>query len=517
MPRFSAQVNIMFKSNAQASLNKTSKGLDKVSKSASKTSKTFEKLGNVSARVLAFGVTSATAAITAGVVAGQAYQDSLADLSALTGLAGEDLAFLSKSALSMSKAYGVAGTEINGATKIIASAKSELLDQPKALAAITEQALLLSKAQRIDLRTATQVLVDSMNQFELGADQSSRAVNVLAAATKVGASSLQASGRAVVLAGTAARTAGVKFEELNAAVQVLARRGETGARAGTALRNIFLVLATSGIDQLNPRVVGLTQALENLSQASDPALLKVFGRESVSQIKILIENRNRVDEWTRAITGTTVAQEQATKNMDTFSEASKRLRETFTAELITRFQQAERPLANLAKRLASIINPTKKSGEQAKTSAGFWFELADGLDATVEAMQNLTKEQEKQSKALNEVDEINEQAKRGVIGYTIALAKALQLGAAEAVSRTGLFDEDGTPTGKSAPVQIDQDEAVPRIRQANPFGPTTKSDINLNLKIDKDGNVRVDSAESSESVALSVDLGLAGGAINGLA
>ncbi len=63
----------------------------------------------------------------------------------------------------------------------------------------------------------------------------------------------------------AAAQAGIGFETLNAAIQVLASREIKGGEAGTALRNIILNLEKGTDKTLKPSVVGLSKALENLA------------------------------------------------------------------------------------------------------------------------------------------------------------------------------------------------------------------------------------------------------------
>lgn len=74
------------------------------------------------------------------------------------------------------------------------------------------------------------------------------------------------SAAAIKNGGVAAAQAGVGFEQLNAAIQVLAEREiKGGEAAGTALRNVILNLEKGTDKSLKPSVVGLSQALTTLS------------------------------------------------------------------------------------------------------------------------------------------------------------------------------------------------------------------------------------------------------------
>ena len=99
---------------------------------------------------------------------------------------------------------------------------------------------------------------------------------------------------------------------------MLAEKGLEAEPAGTALRKFFLVLQT-GPDETNPKVVGLQTALENLNKKSLTAaqIQTMFGEEAYSAATILIDNADKVRQYTEAVTDTNIAMEQAAINSDT--------------------------------------------------------------------------------------------------------------------------------------------------------------------------------------------------------
>jgi TP901 family phage tail tape measure protein len=307
----------------QASLLKTKRRLrdyryeSKLSEKAS--SKLLGKFKQLAAGALvAVGITSL-------VRAGAAVEDSIADLSAITGAGGKDLQFYTKEINNLALAAKTMPAEVGNAFKAVASAKSELLKDPKALSVVTEQVLLLKNASGIETDASSKVLTESLNQFNAGADQAARFVNVLAAGSKVGASEVNETGVAVVKSGVAAKLAKVQFEELNAMIQVLAKNGIKAEVAGTGLQNVLLKLETSGIKQITPSIVGIGNALEALKSKSLTAKQQeqLFGLEGLKAGSILIENAQLMKDWTKEITGTSIAQEQASKRMATFNSGLK--------------------------------------------------------------------------------------------------------------------------------------------------------------------------------------------------
>ncbi len=173
---------------------------------------------------------------------GTGFQDAIADLSSITKSTGKDLQFLQDESLRLAKKMNISAADVAEGFKLVASAKSELLEDTEALSTITEQILLLANASGEDLNTAANLVLRSMNQFGAEAHGAARFVNVLAASTEIGAAELRDLGPALINAGTAGQLAGISFEEMNAAMQVLAKGGLVGPRAGTGMQGAILKL-----------------------------------------------------------------------------------------------------------------------------------------------------------------------------------------------------------------------------------------------------------------------------------
>lgn len=252
-------------------------------------------------------------------------ESSQAELKALTGLDDESIQWLTKQAEQLSTTMDESGLrirqssdEILQAYMLIGSKKPELLKDKEALNAVTIEAMRLAAAAKIDLKDAVTATTVSLNMYGESADQAARYVNVLAAGTKEGAADVSAQAASIKNAGVAASGAGVSIEQLQGTIQMLAEKGLEAEPAGTALRKFFLVLQT-GPDETNPKVVGLQTALENLNKKSLTAaqIQTMFGEEAYSAATILIDNADKVRQYTEAVTDTNIAMEQAAINSDT--------------------------------------------------------------------------------------------------------------------------------------------------------------------------------------------------------
>lgn len=252
-------------------------------------------------------------------------ESSQAELKALTGLDDSSIQWLTEQAEKLSTTMDESGLrirqssdEILQAYMLIGSKKPELLKDKEALNAVTIEAMRLAAAAKIDLKDAVTATTVSLNMYGESADQAARYVNVLAAGSKEGAADVSAQAAAIKNAGVAASGAGVSIEQLQGTIQMLAEKGLEAEPAGTALRKFFLVLQT-GPDETNPKVVGLQAALENLNKKSLSAaqIQTMFGEEAYSAATILIDNADKVRQYTKAVTDTNIAMEQAAINSDT--------------------------------------------------------------------------------------------------------------------------------------------------------------------------------------------------------
>ncbi|MBU3807122.1 MAG: phage tail tape measure protein [Candidatus Phocaeicola faecipullorum] len=252
-------------------------------------------------------------------------ESSQAELKALTGLDDSSIQWLTEQAEKLSTTMDESGLrirqssdEILQAYMLIGSKKPELLKDKEALNAVTIEAMRLAAAAKIDLKDAVTATTVSLNMYGESADQAARYVNVLAAGSKEGAADVSAQAAAIKNAGVAASGAGVSIEQLQGTIQMLAEKGLEAEPAGTALRKFFLVLQT-GPDETNPKVVGLQAALENLNKKSLSAaqIQTMFGEEAYSAATILIDNADKVRQYTEAVTDTNIAMEQAAINSDT--------------------------------------------------------------------------------------------------------------------------------------------------------------------------------------------------------
>jgi TP901 family phage tail tape measure protein len=277
---------------------------------------------------------------------------------------------------------------------------------PEALNSIADSINVLAKAGGIDATTAMDALTTAM--LQMGVDMANpteaarvaaEMINVMAAGAKEGAAEIPQISEALTVAGATAKASGVGFLELNAGIQVLATGGKYGAEAGTALRNVMIKMqetskeaevslskvGLSGKDlaeTLSTKGLGGALALlnEKMKDVQDPliknqVLIDLFGMENISAGAVLVSNSAKLEDFKNKMKGTNVAYEQATINMNTMSEAQKRMNANIEAVKIDIFKQLEPVLMSIMGEMDKMFkDPSMKQGIK---------DLTDGLGTMI--------------------------------------------------------------------------------------------------------------------------------------
>jgi TP901 family phage tail tape measure protein len=252
-------------------------------------------------------------------------ESSAANLKALTGLDNSSIDWLKKQAVLLSTTMDKSKLRIQADAKdileaymLVGSAKPELLSNKEALNAVTIEAMRMATAAKMPVKDAVDGLTLAMNQYGASANEANKYVNVLAAGSKYGSSAIQSETISITKAGVAASTAKIPIEALVGSIELLGEKGIKDEVAGTGLKTFFLKLE-AGAKETRPSVVGLSTALHRLAAQNLDAstMVKRFGLESYTVAQAMISNADKVDYYTKAVTNTNVATEQAAINSDT--------------------------------------------------------------------------------------------------------------------------------------------------------------------------------------------------------
>lgn len=283
----------------------------------------------------------------AGVSSVMEYEDALASFRTIVS----DLS--DKDFKKYSNAIGIVANDTRKSTidvaksfEKIAGLNSTFAQTESGLAAVSKASITLSKASGDELGLAAENLVGIMNQFNLGAMESDRVINVLAAGQAVGAASITQSAEAYKNFGAVAKGANITLEESQALVQTLGKFNMFGAEAGTKLRGVTLQLQKAGLGyasgqfNINDALKDATEITKGLStqQAKDTFILKTFGAENITAGKILLDNIEVYKDYVKGVTGTSEAQKAAEINTATLSAKWDELKNSLVNVLTTNDQ-----------------------------------------------------------------------------------------------------------------------------------------------------------------------------------
>lgn len=359
--------------NTQKFADKTAAGLAKVERAERRLTKGF---GNLMGKAGQLGIAIGGLAIGRDIIqSNMQVESSLASLSAITGVTGSDFKAFESEIDRVSKKQKKFAGETAAAFEVVGSAKPELLGNAKALADVTDAAMILSKASKDDLTTSAKNLTGTMNQFNLAADQSQRVINTLAAGSVVGAANISEVTEAMKNVGTVANDANVGLERTVAGIEVLAKFQLKGAEAGTKFRGVLLKLQKAGLGyasgqfDINDALAEYNKTAGKFKTAaeSDAYAAKIFGAENITAGKILANNIDLLNEYTKGVTGTNTAMVQAGINSDT-------LKNRFD-ELVAAFRN-------------SITTTNSQSAALAKIK-GLFVVLADNMDRIIAIVTTL--------------------------------------------------------------------------------------------------------------------------------
>jgi len=252
------------------------------------------------------------------------FEERLDNLSALTGLEGRELEWLGDTAKKTSIEITESGIRIKQsaadileAYKIVGSQRPELLKIKEDLHSVTKDAIILSEAAKSDLKPAVAGLTMAMNQFNLGATETNRIINAMAAGSKLGAADIPYLTQAIEKSGTTMDIMNLSLEDNIALIETIAPSYSQASQAGNSLDKTFLRMRAQGIG-LKDGVFDISTALEELKYRFEngESAVDLFGLRHAKMAEILVKNRKEFIRYREGITGTNIAIEQAQKNTD---------------------------------------------------------------------------------------------------------------------------------------------------------------------------------------------------------
>ena len=268
----------------------------------------FNALGNIMANVTSFISRKFTQAIRGAIDVILDFDQAMADTRAIARSTDTQFKKLRDSA----KALG-------GTTKFTATQVAQLQKEYAKLGFSTDEilgaqaaTLALAAATNSDLARAAEVAGITIRQFGLKAKETQRVVDVMALSFSTSALTMEKFAESMKFVGPAAKASGLSIEETTARLAQMADAGIAGSLGGTALRQIFIAMATEGHDAAE-RIKELSLSQLGLADASAEVQ-----RRAATALLVLADGADTVDDLAESFRNAGgAAQEMADVMLDT--------------------------------------------------------------------------------------------------------------------------------------------------------------------------------------------------------
>lgn len=285
-------------------------------------------------------------------------QKSQQDLQALLGVSDEVVQDYTNSAVEMSNGTKQSAADVLDAFTLIGSQAPQLLDDKKGLEEVTRAAQTLAKASGMDLVDAASAITTAMNQMGVEAKDASMIIDGLSTGAQKGSADIEYQKTAMEKSGAAAKMAGLSYKDLIASIETIAPSFSSADVAGSSLKSTLIALETQTESKYKPSVVGINQALANLSAANLSAEEKVsiFGEANLTCATALLENQQGLADLQTALQQTGSASEMADAKSGSFSQTMASLGRIFRDFFQTLSQYTIiRDLVSILQGLAMIV------------------------------------------------------------------------------------------------------------------------------------------------------------------
>ena len=247
-----------------------------------------------------------------------------ARVGAVTKATGSELEALRNNTLEVAGATTFTAVEIAGLQTELGKLGFSAQEIQQSTLAIANAAQALG----VGLSEIAQKVGVTIRAFSLDASQAASVADTLTSAVNGSALSFESFGTSIAYVAPIAGQLGITFQETAAAMGVLADSGFQASRIGTGLRKVLLEVGESG-ETLKDTLTDLKEEQLSLNEITE-----VFGKTAVAQATVLINNIDKLDEYTGKFGELGSATQASAQQIDTLSGKFKLLNSAFDAFLI---------------------------------------------------------------------------------------------------------------------------------------------------------------------------------------
>jgi TP901 family phage tail tape measure protein len=255
---------------------------------------------------------------------GREFENSMAEVQAITSVTDAELAKLTTQARELATTFGEdAAKEGSVFIRWLSDVSPELAKNADAMKALGTTTNLMAKIMKGDIEGASTALTTMNNQFGTNSDNplevavaAARNADILTKAAQIGSAEVSDLAQSVKVAGNTAYNAGLDLTQTAAALEVLGKGSIKGAEAGVGLRNVLgemskgaqymeeqvksgLLAAGVSIEKLSDKTIPFKDRLKELSKIQgDSALIgKMFGKENQNAALQLLKNIPLLEQY----------------------------------------------------------------------------------------------------------------------------------------------------------------------------------------------------------------------------
>lgn len=250
-------------------------------------------------------------------------ESATARVGAVTNSTKEELESLKNNTLDVAGATTFTAVEIAGLQTELGKLGFSVDEIQQSTLAIANAAQALG----VGLSDIAQKVGVTIRAFNLDASQAASVADTLTSAINGSALSFESFGTSIAYVAPIAGQLGITFQETAAAMGVLADSGFQASRIGTGLRKILLEVGQSG-DSLKETLTNLKDEQLSLNDITE-----IFGKTAVAQATVLVNNIDKLEEYTGKFGELGAATQASAKQVDTLEGKIKLLNSAFDAFL----------------------------------------------------------------------------------------------------------------------------------------------------------------------------------------
>lgn len=310
---------------------------------------------------------------------GSDFDSAMAEVAAISGATGDDLAALREKAKEMGETTKFSASESAEALKYMAQAGWSTQEMMDGISGV----MMAAAASGEDLGMVADIVTDSLTAFGLTAADSAHFVDVLAMASNASNTDIARMGATFKYVAPVAGALGFSIEDLSVAIGLMANQGIKGEQAGTSLRAVLTRLANPTKDAATAMAdlgIAITDDAGNMRSFSDIVgdmrtgfsgltesqkaayAAMLGGQEAMSGLLSIV---NATDEDFQSLTDSIAnaegtAQSMADVMLDNLGGDLTLLKSQLEGLAITVAEEMMPTLRDLAKRVSQVVDRLSK-------------------------------------------------------------------------------------------------------------------------------------------------------------